>query len=512
MSPFTYVNFNCIQLLLCRFDYQVSFNVFPFDLLVPRAALSSQVGFVRPHLPWVAPEEYWDLYGSSNGTTLSGQFPLAPSAYRPSRSGHGARSSSSRVSLGGGAHELQAYAGVPDNLACLDNSNVNAHGRNNDERTSATSGAAHPATRDSCSSTSAASTTAPVTTRLLRHGYAAAASYADAQLGKVVGALAPLGLVKNTLVVVWGDHGFKLGDFPATPLSSRFGSGWGKNSNAEVDARVPLVVALPTDMPRFLVHARQQAAIMGTNSAMHVAETNTAGTSSAMDAQMGEAAQGVTSHALVELVDLFPTLLHLTGVPLSSSRIHDEKSSPASIGEDKKMEPPVSRRRHPLEGSSFARLLLNASLAKTVDLSGQASTSSSRSTRNSMSTEGTASEVVVSDSVWKEAVFSQVRRGKAGMGYSARTKRYRITIWVDVRKLGQGRGLEDAGGVGIKRASGSGAALAWDDVRTAADWRHASDENRRSQATDQASQLSSKKLKGKGGPMGSSGMQVCALL
>lgn len=468
-----------------------------------------KVGFVRPHLPWVAPEEYWDLYGPSNGTQ-SRHFPLAPSAYRPSsssRSPRGTARSSSRVSLGGGAHELQAYAGVPENLACLESSSGSSSTGKDDggsvgaSRSVLSGGAAHATSRDSCSSTSAAaaaSATTPVTTQQLRHGYAAAASYADAQLGRVVGTLGPLGLEENTLVVVWGDHGFKLGDFPAPPLSSRFGSGWGKNSNAEVDARVPLVVALPTDMPRFLAHARQQAA-RGTAA--------NAAASAASDALVGEAARGLTSHALVELVDLFPTLLHLAGVPLqgASSPIKDFG---LAAGTGAGMMPTTSqrhRRRHQLEGSSFARLLLNASLAKSVDLPDLASSfedsrrgasSTGNHGKSSQSSGDTASDVVDESPVWKEAVYSQVRRGKAAMGYSARTTRYRITVWVDIRKLGQGAEL----GASVTKG-------AWDDVSIAADWRRASDLNRRNQATNQAKQSSAKDSKGKG--VGANSLQVC---
>jgi hypothetical protein len=327
----------------------------------------------------VAPVEYWDLYGPRNGT-----FPLAPAAHRaPATSG--TRTAAARPSDGGGAHELQAYAGVPPDLAALDGG----------------SGPPHDARASN------------VTARQLRHGYAAAASSADAQLGRVVAALASLELDRSTVVACWSDHGFRLGDGPSRH--------WGKNSNAEVDARVPLVVALPTAFAaRFLPHARaaSAAAAGGRTSAAAAAAAD-----ALVGSLVGEAARGVKSFALVELVDLFPTLLHLAGV---ATLAHGEGAVAASA--------------HPLEGSSFARLLLNGSLAAHADRPGLAA--------------GAA--------VWKRAAFSQVRRGKGAMGYSARTQRYRITVWVDLRKLGKG-----------------GTGPAGDDVGAAAAWRKGVDANRR---------------------------------
>jgi iduronate 2-sulfatase len=97
-----------------------------------------------------------------------------------------------------------------------------------------------------------------------RHGYYAGTSYLDAQVGKVVDELGRLGLADSTLVIFWSDHGFELGEHGL----------WGKTSNFELDAQVPLIIAMP---------GMQQA--------------------------------GRRTRSLVELLDLFPTLVDLCGLP-----------------------------------------------------------------------------------------------------------------------------------------------------------------------------------------------------
>ncbi len=98
----------------------------------------------------------------------------------------------------------------------------------------------------------------------LRHGYLACISFLDAQVGRVIAELDRLGLAQNTIVVFWSDHGFHLGERQL----------WGKTTNYELDTRVPLIVAAP-----------------------------------------GVSPAGTRAMGLVELIDLYPTLVELCGRP-----------------------------------------------------------------------------------------------------------------------------------------------------------------------------------------------------
>ena len=135
------------------------------------------VGFARPHLPFVAPKKYWDLYDPAKIT-------LAPNSFRP-------KDAPDYAIVPGG--ELRAYRDipeghVPDDLA-----------------------------------------------RQLKHGYYAAISYMDAQLGRVLDELDRLDLRKNTIVILWGDHGWKLGEHDA----------WCKHTNCENDTNTALLLSVP---------------------------------------------------------------------------------------------------------------------------------------------------------------------------------------------------------------------------------------------------------------------------
>jgi iduronate 2-sulfatase len=75
----------------------------------------------------------------------------------------------------------------------------------------------------------------PATTRELIHGYYASTSFIDAQIGKVVDELDRLGLTENTIIVLWGDHGFHLGDHGI----------WTKHTNYEQANHIPLLISAP---------------------------------------------------------------------------------------------------------------------------------------------------------------------------------------------------------------------------------------------------------------------------
>ena len=133
------------------------------------------VGFKKPHLPFVAPKKYWDLYPRD-------RFKLA--AHR------GGIENASGYSIHNGK-EFRGYSGIPKEGDIADEIQIEAI-----------------------------------------HGYYACTSFIDAQVGLLLDELDRLDLTKNTIIVLWGDHGFHLGDHQM----------WGKHSTLEHAARVPLVI------------------------------------------------------------------------------------------------------------------------------------------------------------------------------------------------------------------------------------------------------------------------------
>ena len=224
------------------------------------------VGFRKPHLPFCAPQKYWDLYERN-------KIPLPASSTHPD----GAPELATR-SWG----ELEGYTDIPNN-GQLSTSKV----------------------------------------RELRHGYYACVSYVDALVGRLMKSLEDLSLSENTIVLLWGDHGFHLGEQGL----------WTKANNYELSTRVPLILSVP-----------------------------------------GQTKRGNRSNALVELVDVYPTLSALCQLP-----------APQGV-----------------EGINLQPLLKQPARP------------------------------------WKQAVFSQYPRAREGnrhrghgeiMGYAIRTSRYRYVEW-----------------------------------------------------------------------------------
>jgi len=221
------------------------------------------VGFVKPNLPFTCPRKYWDLYPPETITLPANYFPPknvpAPALHN--------------------WYELRTYGGVspeggiPDELAL----------------------------------------------NLIR-GYRACVSFLDAQVGRVLDEVDRLGLRDNTIIILWGDHGYHLGENGI----------FTKMTNFELGTHAPLIVSIP-----------------------------------------GQKTAGQKTRALVEFVDIYPTLAELAGLSLPSH----------------------------LEGRSFVPLLNNPA------------------------------------QMWKKAAFSQyLRPGKEKfMGRSIRTDRWRYTEWTDAK-------------------------------------------------------------------------------
>lgn len=223
------------------------------------------VGYIKPHLPFCAPKKYWDMYDV-------GEIELATSTHMP-------KNVSKYFDYNFG--ELRNYAGIPKGREVF------------------------PDTLK----------------KKLKHGYYASVSYIDAQIGRLLDGLKENGLDKNTIIILWSDHGWKLGEHGM----------WCKHTQFELDNHVPLLIKVP--------------------------EQKTA---------------GIKTNALVELVDIYPSLCDLAGLDLPNH----------------------------LQGQSFAPLIENPDLK------------------------------------WKEGAISvypdQNRENpeKVILGYTLQTNQYRYTEWI----------------------------------------------------------------------------------
>jgi iduronate 2-sulfatase len=136
------------------------------------------LGFVKPHLPFCAPKKYWDMYDPDD-------FKLAERRSAPD---------GAPAFAGKGLIEIDQYEPI------------SARRLEEDELQ-----------------------------RMLIHGYYASLSYMDAQLGRVLDAMERLKMDETTIIALWGDHGYHLGDLGY----------WTKHTNYEQANRIPIIIAAP---------------------------------------------------------------------------------------------------------------------------------------------------------------------------------------------------------------------------------------------------------------------------
>lgn len=172
------------------------------------------LGYFRPHLPFAVPKKYWDLYDPN-------EIPLAANPEIPE---------GAPLHTMNSMYELRHYDGF------------NHIG--------------HPTSSYRMSEDTA---------RILKHGYYASVSYIDALLGDLIAHMKKIGIYENTIIILWGDHGWKLGDH----------NSWGKMTNYNIDLKVPMIIRYPDQKNR-----------------------------------------GAQTFEITELVDMFPSLCELAGVDI----------------------------------------------------------------------------------------------------------------------------------------------------------------------------------------------------
>ena len=264
------------------------------------------VGFHKPHLPFFAPAKYYDMYPPAEDI----KPPLNPDA--PMDMPPIAWSTSGELRSYEDMHKYR----LPE---CYSDAQASISG-------------------EGCRVSESDA-------KLLRRAYYSALTFTDAQVGRVLQELETQGLADNTIIVVWADHGWKLGEHNM----------WAKHTNFEDDTHVTFMLRVP-----------------------------------------GVTDSGMRTKALVELIDIFPTLAELAGIRVPALCPSPEQNNTLAC----------------VEGSSVVPLLKNPTQQ------------------------------------WKKAAFSQFSRPYAGlssipgkppfdkenhgediMGYSIRVDQYRFTEW-----------------------------------------------------------------------------------
>ncbi|RKN80917.1 sulfatase [Ulvibacterium marinum] len=266
------------------------------------------LGFRLPHLDWNAPKKYWDLYDRE-------KIPRAEQVEAP------------KDGAAMGLHasfELRVRHGIPKS--------------------------------------------GPIDGELaktLKHAYLASVSYVDAQIGKMIAALEENGVRDNTIIIVWSDHGWHLGDMGV----------WGKATNYEITTRVPMMIWTP-DMPK------------GT--------------------------RGKKTDALVELIDMYPTLSELAGLK-APDHLEGQSFVPLIENPEKEWKKAVF--------SQFPSPALREWAANPL-------TAEMRETYFGPLIEEVEGRITKQQGdAWNRDFFENDL-----MGYSMRTERYRLIAWKDYKK------------------------------------------------------------------------------
>ena len=191
------------------------------------------VGYRRPHLPFIAPKRYFDLYRPDPDWLAPNRQPPAGVPFFAWFNSDGYAGLAKRLgepmpgkitradAIAFNGFEMRSYLGVPLRGELPEDLQLK-----------------------------------------LIHAYAACVSYVDAQIGRLLDEIGKAGSGRDTILLLWSDHGWHLGE----------SSVWGKMTNYEVGTRVPLIIAAPGFSPG-------------------------------------------RTRSLAELVDLYPTLCELAGIP-----------------------------------------------------------------------------------------------------------------------------------------------------------------------------------------------------